>query len=362
MFDTFANNAKQVYNRLSDDLSKNIFEDRILFSLTDNIDFIRHICSISHGSVYEKCINNAVSFVNRSTNGIIYYGAGYMGAGLISINSKIEAFCDRDVNKIGHLIFGHRVISPDMLVKEYPNSNVVITVIDMNTALEISNELVNMGLNKGNIYHYMDSFGLSSNYFHNLMAEQYFDSEIIVPKLTENEIFVDAGCCNCYTDFRFTEFTNNKYKKIIAFEPSPKQYLECIEKSRDIQNISIHNSGLWNENTFLSFDDTCTIGGTHIIDYAGANATQVKLVKLDDVLDGEEATFIKMDIEGAELNALKGAEQTIIKYRPKLAICVYHKPEDIFEIPSYLLSLHSDYNLYFRHYSFWHGETVLYAV
>jgi hypothetical protein len=70
-----------------------------------------------------------------------------------------------------------------------------------------------------------------------------------------------------------------------------------------------------------------------------------------------------MDIEGAELNALRGAEKTILKYRPKLAICVYHKPEDIWEIPAYILSLHGDYRLYLRHYDICSPcETVLYAV
>ena len=73
-------------------------------------------------------------------------------------------------------------------------------------------------------------------------------------------------------------------------------------------------------------------------------------------------TFIKMDIEGAELEALRGAESIIRKQRPKLAICVYHKPEDIWTIPMYILSLQNDYRLFLRHYSFGDTETVLYAI
>ena len=68
------------------------------------------------------------------------------------------------------------------------------------------------------------------------------------------------------------------------------------------------------------------------------------------------------DIEGAELKALYGAKNMIQTHRPKLAICVYHKPEDIIEIPAYVLSLCPDYRLYFRHYSTYHAETVMYAV
>lgn len=69
-----------------------------------------------------------------------------------------------------------------------------------------------------------------------------------------------------------------------------------------------------------------------------------------------------MDIEGSEMEALKGAENTIGKYKPRLAICVYHKPEDIIEIPLKILELNPEYKLYLRHYSYIHTETVLYAI
>ena len=83
---------------------------------------------------------------------------------------------------------------------------------------------------------------------------------------------------------------------------------------------------------------------------------------MDDVLIDSNPTFIKMDIEGAEYKALKGAERVIRKCHPKLAISVYHKPEDIFDIPSLILEYNSDYRFYLRHYSLTSSETILYVV
>ena len=69
-----------------------------------------------------------------------------------------------------------------------------------------------------------------------------------------------------------------------------------------------------------------------------------------------------MDIEGAELEALQGGAKLIKKNHPKLAICVYHKPEDIYTIPQLLLEYNPNYTFYLRHYSLWRSETVLYAI
>ena len=69
-----------------------------------------------------------------------------------------------------------------------------------------------------------------------------------------------------------------------------------------------------------------------------------------------------MDVEGAELEALKGARNLIERDKPKLAICLYHKDDDIWEIPYYIKKLVPEYKLYIRHYSNYQCETVLYAV
>ena len=69
-----------------------------------------------------------------------------------------------------------------------------------------------------------------------------------------------------------------------------------------------------------------------------------------------------MDIEGAEYNTIMGAKETIIKHKTRMAISLYHKPSDIYEIPILLMKLRDDYKFYIRHYTNCMWEMVLYAI
>ena len=116
--------------------------------------------------------------------------------------------------------------------------------------------------------------------------------------------------------------------------------------------------GLWSCNDTLYFDGSGT-GGSRIV--GKQSDSSVEVVSLDSYIK-DKVTFLKLDIEGAEMEALKGARYIIKTQKPKLAICVYHKKEDITEIPMYIKHLVPEYKLYLRHYSDDAGETVLYAV
>ena len=88
---------------------------------------------------------------------------------------------------------------------------------------------------------------------------------------------------------------------------------------------------------------------------------QTRVVALDDMVGDTTIGFIKLDIEGFEMSALKGAEKTLLRDKPFLAVCVYHKPGDVLEIMDYLHTLVPDYRFWLRHYSAIQDETVLYA-
>ena len=94
---------------------------------------------------------------------------------------------------------------------------------------------------------------------------------------------------------------------------------------------------------------------------SNSGLSKIKVDRLDDILN-INATFIKIDIEGAELNAIEGMTNTIQKHHPKIAISVYHKVGDFWRIPDLILNIRSDYNIYLRHYTESIYETVMFFI
>ena len=91
---------------------------------------------------------------------------------------------------------------------------------------------------------------------------------------------------------------------------------------------------------------------------------EVDCIPLDEAFQkyNFSPTYLKMDVEGAELEALKGAEKTIRQRLPVLAVCVYHRYDDLWRIPSYLHSLSDKYSLFLRPHEFENWQLVCYAV
>lgn len=195
---------------------------------------------------------------------------------------------------------------------------------------------------------------------------QYFNS--LVEKsdlLNTKNIFVD---CGAFTGDTAENFANcyPTYKKIIAFEPDSKNYEKLIEKKESIKGLECVKKGVWDKETELSFVSDGT-SAAKVIESEKKSCDSISVTSVDIQLGGEPATFIKMDIEGSELKALHGCSETIKKYMPFLAICVYHKRSDLIEIPAFIESLAKQntvyrYEYYLRHHSYFTDELVLYAV
>lgn len=193
---------------------------------------------------------------------------------------------------------------------------------------------------------------------------QYFVKDIV--KINDDEVFVDCGAYMGDTINRFIREANNNYKRIIAFEPDDESRNKINPKIQDCIKI---NAGVWNETTTLKFKKNNNTGNskivqtTTIVDNNNDSLTEeINVQSIDETESCSDCTFVKMDIEGSEINALLGAQNTIRKMRPKLAICIYHSDEDMLRIPEWILGLNLNYELYIRQHLGSRLETVAYAI
>lgn len=197
--------------------------------------------------------------------------------------------------------------------------------------------------------------------------DQYFPEDIII--LSDNEVFID---CGAYTGDTFDDFIKFERRctcgggsyKYIAFEPEERLYNELISKCSDKCFVA-HKCGVWkNSGTLKFYSGDMAMAAEAKYDYAKyeGDFTEVEVKAIDESEECQDATFIKMDIEGSEMEALLGAEKVIRRNKPKLAICIYHSDEDMLRIIEYIHSIVPEYKLYVRHHSAYVAETVLYAI
>ncbi|MGH8613998.1 MAG: FkbM family methyltransferase, partial [Gammaproteobacteria bacterium] len=117
-------------------------------------------------------------------------------------------------------------------------------------------------------------------------------------------------------------------------------------------------AGLHRAKATLKFDDAGTRGSV----LTATGATTVSVVGLDEVLNGERVTYVKLNIEGAEIDALEGGAASIRRWAPKLAIAAYHVPDHLWRVPATIRGLRPDYRIYFRQHDGGIIETVTYAL
>lgn len=188
----------------------------------------------------------------------------------------------------------------------------------------------------------------------NLYDPNHYFAEDIVD--LENEIFVD---CGAFTGDTIQELlAKSMPQKVFAFEPDEKNFQTLVKNFADDYRIVCIKKGAFSKKTTLSFAG----GNADASKIVDDGTIQIEVDSIDNVLNGGKATFIKMDIEGSELDALKGAQNTIRNCHPKLAISAYHKFEDLFTLPQYIDSLDNSYKFYLRRHSHLTHELVLYCL
>jgi FkbM family methyltransferase len=334
---------------------------------------------------------------------VVFYGCGAILNSIVDtwneyIGRKIDYCCDSDSAKWGKYFCGAKCISPQELMAIKYKCAVFITIGEFKTVFKF---LTDSGFPSVNLIYKYDI--IASDFLaaseHNevvsklcqtydflsdrqsqivfnaiinrvsgngknteIMSDicegnQYFPSDII--KLSDHESFVDIGAFNGDTVKDFIERTQGNFDTFFAFELDAFNFNLLRENICYMPNhdrIKIFNMGIWDSEC----DITYSIGNSQST--IGTGEGKGHVVPLDDILKNEKITFIKMDIEGAEPQALRGARNIIQNQKPRLAVCVYHDFRHLWEIPLYLKELVPEYKIYLRHHTNLEYETVCYAV
>jgi FkbM family methyltransferase len=191
-------------------------------------------------------------------------------------------------------------------------------------------------------------------------GRQYFPRDLF--RLLTDECFVDCGAYDGDTIRDFIVESGGRFRKVIAFEADPHNFLQLeqfVSADAALRNrIALRQEAVGRAAGTLRF--TATASSDAWVSHSGD--TVVTAVALDDVLASETPTMIKMDIEGSELDALKGAEEAIKTYQPLLAICAYHRPADFCELPFTIKNVAPEARLFLRSHALDGFDTVCYAV
>ncbi len=192
-------------------------------------------------------------------------------------------------------------------------------------------------------------------------GDLYFLEDLF--SLQAEDTFIDGGAFDGDTILSLLGQPNGHIKEVLAFEPDPSNYSKLVSivdglDSHVKERIVCYNLALSNTAGVERF--MATGQGSSSVSQSGT--IEVDCAKLDEILVNKKPTIMKFDIEGAELAALAGAQEIIRKYKPILAVSVYHKQNDLWRIPLFINELNPGYNLFLR--SHYHDglDTVCYAI
>lgn len=174
--------------------------------------------------------------------------------------------------------------------------------------------------------------------------------------LGNNESYLDLGAYRGDTVDEFLKYTNGNYEHITALEPDPKSCKKLIEHCGNLHDFTAYNAAVWDTNCEIYFDKK---GGR--MSSVSKCGTLISGIAIDSL--NSRFSYIKMDVEGSERRAILGGVKTIRQFNPKLNIALYHRGEDIFELPLLIHNLQPSYKLFIRHHPYipaW--DTNLYCI
>ncbi|RAW09974.1 hypothetical protein DC345_29675 [Paenibacillus taichungensis] len=355
-----------------------------------------------------------MSSLSKETNNhrfyICLFGAGAVGKQvywhLKNNNINVDFFCDNDSNKWGKEVVDGKVCRPTSELQEFGDN--VTVLISLGTKNAIADQLKKLNINQiitnpleilrilssdiflmdksiliskiSELFDIMEDEFSKKVLYHKLVSmleseellmgldystiessPQYFPDDLI--QIEEGEVFVDCGAYIGDTLESFMEQKNsNKFNQYICYELDTSNF-SVLSNVVNIENeelkgrIQLYNYGVSDKSENIKYFSN--LGATTI---NGTGSIEGKVVRLDEHLDGTAISFLKMDIEGSEMAALRGGKTLITLNKPKCAISVYHKASDLWEIPLYLKKIVPEYRIFIRHHTATFADTVCYAV
>lgn len=182
-----------------------------------------------------------------------------------------------------------------------------------------------------------------------LIQSQTDKDEIFIDflSLDGNGCYIDLGAYRGDTIEEYLKYTNRIYEDIIALEPDSKTFKKLSEKFSDMYNVQLVNKAISSYDGTIQFENN---GGRNST--VSKSGISIECTCIDTLSNNKNVAYIKMDVEGSEAEAIKGGINTIKRCKPKLNTALYHRLNDIFEIPLMIYDINPDYSFEIRHHPY----------
>lgn len=337
------------------------------------------------------------NYLANTNKSIVMYGMGNGADKILAVcekfNIEIQDFFASDGFVRGHFFHGKKVISYSDVKEKYGKENIIVLISfgsslpDVLSLFKKVNEecetyAPDVPVCGDNIFtldflnENSEKINTARSLFADELSKEIFDN-VLLYKLTGKIDYLfnaeskreDTFKLLCAKDFHsFADlgaYRGDTLEEMLsiapeleyayALEPDTRTYKKLLAFCENYQeNAKLYpkNIAAWSKEETLIFNSSSNRNSGAFAPTTNAKTVEIQANSLDNILDGASIDYIKYDVEGAEKQAIEGSVKTIKKYSPALNISVYHRSEDIFEIPLQINNINPNYKLYLRRYPY----------